>query len=509
MKKLSTQIIFIVSAVIFVVAIVEILPFNYLLNYSLDDSYFYIKTALNFAKGLGITFDGINQTNGFHPLWFLLLSLFYYMANLFCDYNTETIYRLTFIFTLLICIINGAVLYKIYCRVYKNNVFYLWVITILLSSVLSFVTFIGFESQLLCLLFSVYIYLFISPRKCNLFFVLLRAFILGLVFITRLDFIVFLLPLVIYEEYNNNIKVYGQKRYKIIVSYILICILPIVIYLILNYVIFNNIDTISSRIKFVPSFITLFHNAEIILKNKLKILFLVIALLPIILIIYNGNFNKTMLGKDQYYSLLNKAYYSSILLLFAHIVTNIMGDCEWYYNFPLYLVVLIILREYHHNKMILRVILGIAFATVIFYYSFFRVYYFNSSGVYDYAKAIKEKTNENDIIYQVDWSGVVGFYSERKIINGDGLINSYEYLNYIKNNMVEQYLIAKNVNYYSTFSWVAIVKGDWIVDDKSYFTNNIFKYPASQIVLKKNYNTGGLLKNSTGTFYLIKIIKKQ
>jgi hypothetical protein len=37
-----------------------------------DDAYYYFKTAQNIAEGRGITFDGINPTNGYHPLWMLL-----------------------------------------------------------------------------------------------------------------------------------------------------------------------------------------------------------------------------------------------------------------------------------------------------------------------------------------------------------------------------------------------------------------------------------------------------
>ncbi|HOX39066.1 MAG TPA: hypothetical protein PL033_13865 [Candidatus Brocadiia bacterium] len=38
-----------------------------------DDSFFYIKTAGNIAAGKGSTFDGINPTNGYHPLYMLWL----------------------------------------------------------------------------------------------------------------------------------------------------------------------------------------------------------------------------------------------------------------------------------------------------------------------------------------------------------------------------------------------------------------------------------------------------
>ncbi|MBK7451714.1 MAG: hypothetical protein IPJ47_20825 [Anaerolineales bacterium] len=37
-----------------------------------DDSYYYFKVAQNIAAGYGSTFDGINMTNGYHPLWMLI-----------------------------------------------------------------------------------------------------------------------------------------------------------------------------------------------------------------------------------------------------------------------------------------------------------------------------------------------------------------------------------------------------------------------------------------------------
>lgn len=37
-----------------------------------DDAYYYFKVAQNIAEGAGSTFDGINRTNGYHPLWMLI-----------------------------------------------------------------------------------------------------------------------------------------------------------------------------------------------------------------------------------------------------------------------------------------------------------------------------------------------------------------------------------------------------------------------------------------------------
>jgi hypothetical protein len=46
-------------------------PIDVLVRHLKDDSFYYFKTANNIALGLGSTFDGINQTNGYHPLWML------------------------------------------------------------------------------------------------------------------------------------------------------------------------------------------------------------------------------------------------------------------------------------------------------------------------------------------------------------------------------------------------------------------------------------------------------
>src|SRR3990170_5245674 len=37
-----------------------------------DDAYYYFKVAQNISEGQGSSFDGINPTNGYHPLWLLI-----------------------------------------------------------------------------------------------------------------------------------------------------------------------------------------------------------------------------------------------------------------------------------------------------------------------------------------------------------------------------------------------------------------------------------------------------
>lgn len=50
--------------------------------FTTDDAFYYFKVAENFVHGKGITFDGINRTNGFHPLWMILIAPVFYFSQI-------------------------------------------------------------------------------------------------------------------------------------------------------------------------------------------------------------------------------------------------------------------------------------------------------------------------------------------------------------------------------------------------------------------------------------------
>ncbi len=54
------------------------LPNNW---FTRDDAYYYFKVAQNISEGHGSTFDGINPTNGYHPLWMLVCVPIFYLAQ--------------------------------------------------------------------------------------------------------------------------------------------------------------------------------------------------------------------------------------------------------------------------------------------------------------------------------------------------------------------------------------------------------------------------------------------
>lgn len=82
-------------------------PLADLTNRSTDDAYYYFGVARNIAVGNGVTFDQINTTNGFHPLWMLcLLPIFYFQED------PEGALRAVFC---LVSVIAGTVVWLAYC----------------------------------------------------------------------------------------------------------------------------------------------------------------------------------------------------------------------------------------------------------------------------------------------------------------------------------------------------------------------------------------------------------
>ena len=78
-----------------------------------DDAYYYFKVAQNITEGLGSTFDGINLTNGYHPLWMLVCIPVFALARF------DLILPLR-ILLMVMAVFNAATAVLIY-RLVKNN----------------------------------------------------------------------------------------------------------------------------------------------------------------------------------------------------------------------------------------------------------------------------------------------------------------------------------------------------------------------------------------------------
>jgi len=74
-----------------------------------DDAYYYFKVAENIGLGYGSTFDGINPTNGYHPLWMLICIPVFTLAR----FDLILPFRILLIILSLFSIATAILLYRL------------------------------------------------------------------------------------------------------------------------------------------------------------------------------------------------------------------------------------------------------------------------------------------------------------------------------------------------------------------------------------------------------------
>ena len=111
MKKLRVPFeLIIILVVLLSHAYVALAPESRLPNwYQTDDAFYYFKVAQNITEGKGITFDGVNPTNGFHPLWMLICLPVFALAR----FNLFLPLRVLVMILALFNIATGILLYRL------------------------------------------------------------------------------------------------------------------------------------------------------------------------------------------------------------------------------------------------------------------------------------------------------------------------------------------------------------------------------------------------------------
>ncbi len=151
-----------------------------------DDAAYYFKIAENAGAGRGATFDGLNRTNGFQPLWLAVLV----PVCAAYDGEPETMFRIFLLLQIAILAAAAALLHSLLARFYRPSVAFLGGMLFVFAVLVPAVN--GMESAVLvlCLVLALY-YGAGSERaigggvKRHVLF----GALLGLVVLARLDMI--------------------------------------------------------------------------------------------------------------------------------------------------------------------------------------------------------------------------------------------------------------------------------------------------------------------------------
>lgn len=486
------------------------LPFNLLLNFSHDDSFYYLKTARNICSGNGSSFDGINTTNGYHPLWMIIMTGYIFILQIAGPLTPETVFRFVTFLHLFICIVISFVSFRILIELYDRKTgVKIFILIFLLYLSFVFLRGVGIESIVNCLTMSLILFVKVKELKSNTVQTYLKAFLLSLLFLGRTDYLITYIPALLAADFITTHK---EIRKKNLILEILFVAVTAFIYFSFNYNTFGHFSSISSRklITFPVSVLTtnlglIFDTYFLFNAHALRLVLLLSSVIFVSIKIFAGKNNDKKFAAAEKFFL--GAGAGSILFCLLHLTFNSEGLREWYVTLPMFTAIMLsvfpIAAFIKQFKIIFIVFL--IMNAVILYKTRIDSNKFNN--VYEYAKALKENVGQNEPVYQVDFAGITGFFSERKVVNGDGFINSFEYMDFVENGKLPDYLKKYDIKLYSTYT---IEKSDFdsVFFDQRFAIKNSgfsFTFTRSDLVLSRDFEFKHLPGERKGNWYLFKI----
>ncbi|MCQ9200676.1 MAG: hypothetical protein JJ846_007965 [Prochlorococcus marinus CUG1437] len=462
-----------------------------------DDSFYYLKLSCNFIDKKTWTFDGLNNTSGFHLIYAYLLVFF----NKFLGCQN---WRITYLLMSLI----AAFLISLSCYLTSNLVrkkvgykYAIFASTIFFGRDVILQSTAGMESGLVIFISSLLFYIFFKNEnisslkkeksflnhKKNFLLFLLGIFLIGI----RTDFLI--LSLIFYSsiQLRKKLKVFFKEKNhekgssQLYYDFKYLFVGTIVGYLLVafhNYFFTKSFLQNSASIKFYwsskighikePIFRLIGGNLPIPIswfnfKFQSYIIFALIFLIFAILI------NKIIKGRKlkiiNFYfddeNLLNQSVLLTLLGYGFFYSFNSAGIQTWYISqflTPLVIFISYFLKFIENNLKLLKFSYLISLVLIInifsgVYFSFNYRPYANQTEMLAAGKFLKNNFNNSTI---GSWnSGIIGFFSKRDIVNIDGLVN----------NSVAPYI--KNDNLISYFKKAKI---DYVIDYETMLTNEYY-----------------------------------
>lgn len=436
-------------------------PFELLLNFTFDDAFFYIKPAYNFACGFGSTFDNLDQTNGYHPLWFLLLVIFF-KPILFFDQNItpENLFRATFLLHNVIVFLIIYISFRFW-KYMNNKKISSLIILIILLTVFVFIRDYGMESHINCLIVSVFLLLKVIEINHKKDYIIYKTILLCLLFLGRLDYV---FPVIVFIIIGDTISDFRNYPVKKLFIYSISLLITVSIYIIINYIVFNSYVSTSARLLNSFPDIILYENISkhIYQSYNIRLIFIISTSLISISIF----FKKILCNEPipQMFMFLNVFSMGLLFYIIFTLSFNKEGIREWYLTMPFYVSAILFCLMLKNEKYNFYIVFLLVILTTIVLYKTrfeFRTY----EHIYKYSKRLESVTSKHDFIYQIDFTGIVGYFSNRNIVNGDGLINSTKYYEVLSSKKVNKFIREKKIKYLSTYTYKTITNNDSLYID--------------------------------------------
>jgi hypothetical protein len=434
-------------------------PVKSLAYFFSDDAYYYYKVAQNIVSGLGSTFDGFNKTNGYHPLWMLiLLPVFGFTRD-----NPVLSLRLVFVLMGIISLLSLWLCW-IYIKATGSRFLGLIGVLLLLGFPSLYLMLNGLESGLL--IFWIFFILFLDMRydlldnNASLPKRLLLGWAFAFLVLARLDNALFVISLILFKLVFSPFKnrpfdklKFLSKTYWPTALVFLGLTLP---YLVFNMRSYGHWAPISGALK------TSFPIPHFNFANLHTALYSFILVVSFFWVVYSslsprGYLRRTLFPKWQHESSYAMLAVLWLGCLFHLIWTSLFmqwGVYQW--HFSTYVPILVILTVFAYRRIIDRFnnskkIKSVLFAlTIIALLGISAVIHIEKGshhlGRYAAAAWAKDNTPPNTV-FAIHDAGCFAYFSDRPTVNLDGVINSYEFQDAILEGRLLEFPNGLNVKY--------------------------------------------------------------
>jgi hypothetical protein len=435
-----------------------------------DDGYYYLQIAYNVAHGKGLTFDGIHITNGFEPLWQLLLVPFHCLLT---D-KTAVAYAATLVEVLLFLGI-GVVLSSLTSKLnlgYNAGWFacILWAFNPVIINVVSWN---GMETSLLTFLIAATSYAsfrYFSGEDSAL----LTGVLLSLCIFARLDAICFLLAFLALLLVLKK----SRKDMFLILAPSLILLSS---YAIVNYFIFGHIGPISG---YIYTFNGIHRLRNLLLhldlrffeyasKNLFAIVTfnsripLFVGVFAFVALILSLRVLLVRLTRSAQTIVLALLGYCLLLVISYVSLYDDVGMAYTYYWSPCFILLVLFLSLIASAIKSSRVRVAYISVVLLLQFGIGSVYAADLLQMFPNQNLMKKAVRFADSNISAEsrigtWdAGYFAYFSHRIVINLDGLVNNYEFWADIEEGRLAEYVSRQRIEYIANIDYPSS-RREWI-----------------------------------------------
>ena len=417
-----------------------------------DDSGYYLEIAENVASGAGFTFDGIGFTNGYQPLWLYLLTA----LQAIISGRPETMLRVCVLCQAALLFSAGILFYRIHFEAFSRKSGLLSVIAFLVfvfSSCLN-----GMESALLVFMLACLLYtgwkgriFSTSPGGWHFLF----GIVLGLTVLARLDAVFVAITLTFYLTFDiirgrtdTSVKI---QRLVLIGAGSALVLTPYMLY---NLIVTGSIMPISGALKSTFPYISTsgYGLSRLSARDWGKI-----SAAALYLMWYFRSGRKRSHSEREYFrgavailgvAVLLHSLHTALFMKWAvfrwHFITySVLGT--FVLSEPIEFILRNLPRRFSKIVWPATLLVLLVPAAVIIKGKIYRPYDWTVQS-YEASLWTRNNTGPDDIFAMKD-SGIFGFFSERRVVNLDGVTNNIQFQKVLKEGCLDEYLGSRNVQY--------------------------------------------------------------